>query len=433
MQYFHYSGKLHEMAVGTYLFSMRSIFLLLSICWFQIINAQTPLQLEYAVRSDWRSGGQKLCEAKLLLSIDSMNDAGHRYMHKYYTLQHKGADSSYWDQLFADHPNSPLPYMVHAKMYFLDAGYHSYLYPEQFNLLYKALSYYPENTGVQYELAELYYKDFLYPIEADKFVDSEALIESEPDSILLKDVPEKRSFNPHAIDSALHYFGKVWQSDTTNRYQIYFPIKQMEYFLCINESPFQLNIDSSGYNDYSPYWYFIEGKNYAAGYYNLLFEVWMSSRAVSYRTTQLKALKEPGLYTIPVSSGTTVYRFTWLRSFHHPISIRLEQTGNEYILYWKEGKGLGGYAPKGLKLSGRKRLKPAQGKKCAQLINSIQLDSLPNNHEVLMFDGASWLLERKTEDGYKAFHTNEPDQKFNDLGRFLLKCTNIRVKEDEIY
>jgi len=422
------------MAVGAYLFSIRRIMLLLAgLCFVHVVYAQTPLQLEYEVRSHSRYPNQKLCEAKLLLSIDSMNDAGHRYMYEHYAQQHKGSGSTYWDQLFLDHPNSPLPYMVHAKMYFLDAYDNKHLYSEQLTYLYQALEKYPDNVGVQYELAKLYYKDFLYPIQADKFTESETSIESEIDSILLKDIPERKSVYTHAVDSALHYFGKVWQNDTTNRYQIYFPIKQIEYFLCITESPFQLNIDSSGYNDYFPYWYFIEGKNYIVSYYNLLFEVWMSSRAVSYRTTQLKALKEPGLYTIPVSSGTTVYRFTWLRSFHHPISIRLEQTGNEYILYWKEGKGLGGYAPKGLKLSGRKRLKPAQGKKCVQLINSMQLDSLPNNHEALMFDGASWLLERKTADGYKAFQTDEPNQEFNDLGRYLLKCTNIRVNEDEIY
>ncbi|WP_222164742.1 hypothetical protein [Edaphocola aurantiacus] len=412
------------MAVSAYLFSMRKMMFLLAGLFLSMqIQAQSIIELEREVRSYNRYPDQRLCEAKLLLSIDSMNDAGHRYMYEHYNSQHKGSGSTYWDQLILDHPNSPLPYMVHAKMHFLDAYDNQHLYPEQLTYLYQALEQYPDNVGVQYELAKLYYKDFLYPIEKDQFAASESI----------EDIPEMKSIYASAVDSALYYFSKVWQNDTINRYQIYFPIKQIEYFHGTNESSFPLNIDSSGHNDYFPYWYFMSGINYAAGYHNLVFELKLSSHAVSSRTTQLKALKEPGLYTLPVSSGTTVYRFTWLRSFHHPISIRLEQTSNEYIIYWKEGKGPGGYAPKGLKISGRKRLKPAQGQKCIQLINGMQLDSLPNNHETLMFDGASWLLERKTAGGYKAFHTNEPDQKFNDLGRFLLKCTNIRIKEDEIY
>ena len=59
--------------------------------------------------------------------------------------------------------------------------------------------------------------------------------------------------------------------------------------------------------------------------------------------TQLKDLNEDCLYNKELKQNSIIYRFTWLRSFHHPIAIRIEKTENEIMLYWKVGKGAGGY------------------------------------------------------------------------------------------
>jgi hypothetical protein len=39
---------------------------------------------------------------------------------------------------------------------------------------------------------------------------------------------------------------------------------------------------------------------------------------------QLRALKEPSLWRLSKTQKTQTYRFLWLRSFHHPISVRLD-------------------------------------------------------------------------------------------------------------
>jgi len=39
---------------------------------------------------------------------------------------------------------------------------------------------------------------------------------------------------------------------------------------------------------------------------------------------QLKALDEPSLLAEARNTSTQSYRFLWLRSFHHPIAVRLD-------------------------------------------------------------------------------------------------------------
>ncbi|HXQ97339.1 MAG TPA: hypothetical protein VN774_02765, partial [Candidatus Limnocylindrales bacterium] len=44
----------------------------------------------------------------------------------------------------------------------------------------------------------------------------------------------------------------------------------------------------------------------------------------SWYSGQLKALKEPSLWELSQKSKQQVYRFLWLRTFDHPVAIRVE-------------------------------------------------------------------------------------------------------------
>ena len=50
----------------------------------------------------------------------------------------------------------------------------------------------------------------------------------------------------------------------------------------------------------------------------------------SYYTCFLAAMKEPSLMPQQVTANAFALRFTWLRSFHEPIAIRIWREGNEY-------------------------------------------------------------------------------------------------------
>ncbi|HZS04476.1 MAG TPA: hypothetical protein VFD58_06540 [Blastocatellia bacterium] len=65
---------------------------------------------------------------------------------------------------------------------------------------------------------------------------------------------------------------------------------------------------------------------------------------VEWYSEHLKAMAEPSLLTL---SGVQIecYRFLWLRSFHHPVAVRIWREGNDRFIVAKELDGAGGYEP----------------------------------------------------------------------------------------
>jgi hypothetical protein len=64
---------------------------------------------------------------------------------------------------------------------------------------------------------------------------------------------------------------------------------------------------------------------------------------------QQRALQEPSLWQLSKTQKTQTYRFLWLRSFHHPISVRLDVAENGTgVVTTKITSGQGGYEPRKL-------------------------------------------------------------------------------------
>ena len=103
------------------------------------------------------------------------------------------------------------------------------------------------------------------------------------------------------------------------------------------------------------------------------------------------------------------------------------------MLYWKVGKGGGGYKPQGLQQSGKKKLSLKEWIEFERLIKESNFDTLPNKIYIPMLDGATWTLERKSFESFKAHESNEPSEKIKVACLYLLNLTNIKIKEDEIY
>lgn len=68
---------------------------------------------------------------------------------------------------------------------------------------------------------------------------------------------------------------------------------------------------------------------------------YMFTMDFSFRTANglkvfLEAMKEPCLYQNPITHGTEIFRFTWLRSFDPPIVVRIEKKENGLTIFWKK-------------------------------------------------------------------------------------------------
>ena len=148
----------------------------------------------------------------------------------------------------------------------------------------------------------------------------------------------------------------------------------------------------------------------------------------------LFALKEPILKDY--RGNKEIYRFTWLRTFHHPISIRLEKQGEIMKLFTKVSNGAGGYEPRQLIIDTTISLSKAQFRLFEQKIDSIGLWRLrtEQNNETGK-DGSEWIIEAIKSNNYHMVHrwtpSYENEGNFRIVGEYLISLAQLEKEELE--
>jgi hypothetical protein len=148
----------------------------------------------------------------------------------------------------------------------------------------------------------------------------------------------------------------------------------------------------------------------------------------------LRAAHEAPLYGPLSTTGTTAtYRFTWLRSFHHPIIIRVdERSSGVRILTAKGLSGAGGYAKGVIDNQLVRPLSQAEGAKFHSLLTTTHVLDLAATDCHAGADGAPWIIEAQTRDGYRYVNRWSPqDGPVRDVGVLLLGFTGWHV--DPVY
>ena len=409
---------------------------------FSTSFGQTIQELEHDL-SFWSAGSDeygKIGKAKKLQELDPFNYQATEYICRYYIDRKIDSVSIYFDNLIKKQPNNTEPYLLRSELLFLEFDNQDRdFYNKQKNKnLSLALKINASDQSVIFKLAELYYKDFIYPLEKEK--DWGFSIDWEDDlndsTQIAREKPIKRSTFEHPADSSLNYFYQLWELRKDKREIIYFPIRQLECFLNqIYKSQIPKDFEKGINQCFFPSYYFtnLEEKWECDFTKDYLFEIESGKGTAEWLEVQLSNLKESCLFNKVNQPNSTIYRFTWLRSFHYPIAIRIERQDNKTLLFWKVGKGAGGYEPKGLKETGKKKLSHKEWERFEKLVVESNFDSLPNKNYVLMADGATWTLERKKSDLFKAHNTNSPSKEFKEACLYLLSLTNIKVKDDDKY
>lgn len=147
----------------------------------------------------------------------------------------------------------------------------------------------------------------------------------------------------------------------------------------------------------------------------------------------LLAMNEPILHLD--TSNKEVYRFTWLRTFHNPVSIRMEKNENEYLLYWKVCDGAGGYEPGNLTISKKKILDKSEWSSFVDIVNGIHFWKLETNQRLHDIDGSQWILEAKVKDKYHVVDRQSPKEgsEYYNVCNFLIELTSLTIKERAKY
>ena len=101
-------------------------------------------------------------------------------------------------------------------------------------------------------------------------------------------------------------------------------------------------------------------------------------------------------------------------------------------LYWKIL--LTKYDPKTWKeisttvKTGHRKMTAAQYEKLLQYMEAVRLDELPRSVYVMMTDGAQWVIERVTDQGFKAHFTNVAGKSIQQVYSFLAKLSGEKLE-----
>jgi hypothetical protein len=150
----------------------------------------------------------------------------------------------------------------------------------------------------------------------------------------------------------------------------------------------------------------------------------------------LKAMGEKSLLDV-ASVDNEIYRFLWLRSFHHPIFVRIERSQNDIKLFTKELDGAGGYEPGKVLRSKEIVLKREDFCKFLTLLEKADYWNLPiekDDTTVVRVDGAEWILEGVKSGRYHIVDRWSPKKgEYRKACLYLLKLSGVdldRLKSD---
>jgi hypothetical protein len=152
---------------------------------------------------------------------------------------------------------------------------------------------------------------------------------------------------------------------------------------------------------------------------------------------QLTALKEPSLLELSKVLPTESYRFLWLRTFHHPVAIRVDvQADGSATLTTKIASGAGGYKPGNLVVNTTRALTKDETQKLIARINDSGFWQLPSyERNSGGTDGSEWIIEAAVHGQYHLVSEWTPrNGPIRDLGTmFLFDLAKIDIPKNEIY
>jgi hypothetical protein len=147
----------------------------------------------------------------------------------------------------------------------------------------------------------------------------------------------------------------------------------------------------------------------------------------------LRAMQEQSL-SCGSRADEYTYRFLWLRSFHHPIAVRLEKVGPQATLSAVELDDTGGHAPGKILRRTQRVLSSAEQSKFEAKLNEVGFWEMRRDQERFGSDGAQWILEGVDHGQYQVVQRWSPGPgAFREVCVFLLDLAGLRIPPAEFY
>lgn len=153
-------------------------------------------------------------------------------------------------------------------------------------------------------------------------------------------------------------------------------------------------------------------------------------------TLNLISFQEPNLYKSITDETEKTYRFTWLRSFHIPVVIRIDKKQNKFSLTCKALFDNQGYSPNEFTWNFTKKISVPQWITFEYLLKKMDFQHLQTDlsDDGECMDGAIWILESKSVNDYHCVYRHCSGKKdFRDACLYLLKLSGLKIKKEDIY
>lgn len=152
---------------------------------------------------------------------------------------------------------------------------------------------------------------------------------------------------------------------------------------------------------------------------------------ISWYTRDLKNLKEPSVYKQRSDAAKRIYRFTWLRSFNPPVSIRLEiKKDGRGLLVSKMVAGPVWYNPYRRLISEKQRLSKDKVARMLELIERENFWTLETHAGDSGMDGARWIVEGLDKQKYHIVDRWSPqDGPIRKIGLQFIDLCPINIGE----
>jgi len=382
--------------------------------------SQTVKELEqelsfYKTNEKW---GQKKDVALKLLKIDSRNAKAINYIVEIFGRNNqKDSINLFFDKLIKENPESPDLYLLRAGA--RNSNYAGLSTDQRIKYLEKAYTLGSSNAENINTIGRFYYDLFI------------------KEYMTSKNTAKLNNYSSKAIK----YFSQLFDQSNFNKESLKFPLLQLTNYSGDNKkktfyenykvqsSYFPLSALAGLPNDWATNYSVNVYRNFSTSE-NKVSGIESANLRNNWYSRHLKALEEAILSD---SLQANVYRFTWLRTFHNPVVIRLERTDESVKLYWKVSDGQGGYDPGIIYVNNSKTLTINEWQDIETAIQSIDFWNLPTNeNRVLGLDGARWILEGAASGKYHIVDRWSGGT-IKEFCLKLLKLTDIDIKQSDIY
>ena len=154
----------------------------------------------------------------------------------------------------------------------------------------------------------------------------------------------------------------------------------------------------------------------------------------------LTIMKEPSLQELSKNSKVECYRFVWVRTFHHPVLVRLDVNADgSAMVTAKMTSGKGGYGVGHLTKNTTRKIRKCE---IEWFLNEISEDGfwelpdeLPSAENVVQLDGAGWTLEGTKSGAYHRVYRWSPESgPVRALGiSMLIDVAKLKLLYQEVY